>query len=218
MPTRKIEVAQLPSLAVEGFALIGPLTAAAVAELVFRVKAMRMVGNTTLITFAEESIAMSVDQTARYDAALDELDMFGATPFADFNDQPEMVGEETLEYRAIFSPVTPEYYPFGESFEKHEVFQTPDKQFYLRGSFSAITSDGAFFTTYGIGGDSEYFSGQLILKSGTFPTAMQVSSYNGSTSTGSSFTATATEWFPFATSAGLDAWDTATGLPINGGP
>jgi len=38
------------------------------------------------------------------------------------------------------------------------------------------------------------------------------------TVTGTDFILKATEWWPYATTTGDPAWDTATGLPINGGP
>jgi hypothetical protein len=41
---------------------------------------------------------------------------------------------------------------------------------------------------------------------------------DGYVTTASDFVFEATEWWPYATTAGLPAWDTTTGLPLNGGP
>lgn len=60
----------------------------------------------------------------------------------------------------------------------------------------------------------------LILSSGTHPFTVRVdpSQFAIESPTDEVYTITATEWYPYATSTGDPAWDTATGLPINGGP
>ena len=63
----------------------------------------------------------------------------------------------------------------------------------------------------------EVFDVTLILNSGTY-TFPWVAACDGFDIRNSEITFTATEWWPYKTTAGSPAWDTATGDAINGGP
>lgn len=70
------------------------------------------------------------------------------------------------------------------------------------------------------------FGGDFPSGYSAIPAALELSaetysitaSINSSVAHTGMVTLTATEWFPYATTTGDPAWDTATGLPINGGP
>lgn len=72
--------------------------------------------------------------------------------------------------------------------------------------FSVPDAMACFYTLRLSSGD---LTAQLYLEASGIPTAI---------GGGDDIMHEATEWWPYATSAGLPAWDTTTGLPINGGP
>lgn len=85
------------------------------------------------------------------------------------------------------------------------IYKAPDG-FYLR--CWLIYDD--FGSTVDANGGGVPTTINLILKSGTFPITIW--------GDGSIGDITATEWFPYKTTAGDPAWNTATGAPANGGP
>lgn len=82
---------------------------------------------------------------------------------------------------------------------------------YAQGANTGIASErdiygGTIFTT------------SLVLASGTVPLRMSAYEQLGDEVTAVTASITAVEWFPYATRAGADAWNTATGAAANGGP
>ena len=72
-------------------------------------------------------------------------------------------------------------------------------------------------TRYPGNGTYEEFNADLVLYSGTYSiTALSLSA--GEPMRNGAMTITATEWFPYKTTTGDDAWNTTTGAAANGGP
>ena len=73
--------------------------------------------------------------------------------------------------------------------------------------------------TLATGDSNEGESGDLtiVLSSGPLTCRLYASQFAFLTSAYSDLTLTVTEWWPYLTIANLPAWDSATGLPVNGG-
>lgn len=86
--------------------------------------------------------------------------------------------------------------------------------FYLSPSASGINLSNRYAP-----GDNIAAGVNLVLQLADSTVSCPLYQYaTGLTTSGSDFVITAKEWWPYATSAGLPAWDTSTGLPVNDGP
>lgn len=227
-PLRTVEIAvgDLPTFPTDGFTFIGPLPAKAVMELVYRVKAMQLVGSCTVVTEAptEEdpeatiSTSYSEDDTMMTEEGVDELDVFERAQYR-FDGDPVValaLGSEA-EFGGV-QPINSQLAPPSLT-QSAEIFATGADEFYLSGNIRLVLLDigRVDLTNVGSSGLFEEFTADLVLACGSFPISMTAESGDGQP-TASSLTITATEWFPFADTAGSPAWDTATGASANLGP
>jgi hypothetical protein len=216
--------------------LIGPLPAPAVMELIYRVTQISWAlevtsdidgtpetlsgsgtigletsfGNATLPTEAE---TFGFNRSAPFGDDLEALaDFYRAYPFT--NSTGEAGGLNLLAYITPFANRT------------HPIYEDENGLFWLHGDFNMITAEGGDPATFfgggnfisgGGPGDIRAINASLILATGTY--SIRAFVYGGDdVPTSGTFTLTATAWHAYATLAGLPAWDTATGLPLNGGP
>ena len=171
--------------------LIGPFPMDAVLELLYRVKKFRV---------DDEYDILYEPHT------LTEKDIFEGTRNGPIS--PPLYGEHITSFSRIqwIEPGTS--YPGDVN---ADIFKTADG-YYLRGRFRFDTSNSwvANWAVDYINTDAQTVD--FVLSSGTYTVTMFGGSISGTP------TITATEWWPYKTTAGLPAWDTATGAPINGGP
>ena len=105
-----------------------------------------------------------------------------------------------------------------------DIFKDENGEFWVTGStFFAVTEPGGgnavdieirendSYATFAV------VSVSLVLSSGTFAFD-QIASCDGYAIRNSELTIAASEWWPYKTTAGAAAWDTATGAAANGGP
>ena len=220
---------------------IGPLTMDAVSELVYRVEEMAFGAYLTAsrtpdpdITYARTGTMKLAPQADA--SASDELDQFRASSYKFDGVRPFSVNLEALNDGIGSEAGGCSLYAIGVDSdnpwysEKVDVWKDENGDFWLVGFISWTFYDTDTATLVRIGTEresrlspSEHTSVtiDLVLSSGTYPikgVAVDSTTPPNSSPITASLTLTASKWFPFKTNAGADAWDTATGLPINGGP
>lgn len=207
--------------------LIGPLTRAAVVEILFRVKEFSLSGSATtdddgtvtipsvpvMTRVAPATEIFAIEQIINHD--LDYLDDGSTTAINLFE---IAAGDGYGEM----------IYELGTGSRTHMVGMDEDGGFWLfplfyggwmSPRFSAhggVTFATSIYATY----DPE-ITATLHLASGDFPIKMRAGEFitsSGTPVTSADITISATEWFPFATKSGAAAWDTAAGHATNGGP
>lgn len=200
----------------------------AVCELVYRVKAIKVEVNTS-ITTETDPINFIFDEEVVYDSAITEITIFKENAYGDDSSfvSGSLMSYEDTDNSATVLPVRtlettgPNGETLHETLHNAEVYDTEDGNFYLSGGFVArLVADFAVMDAGNTdtGGTPEYTTASLILKAGTFTLPVIFTTIYGTGIVSSNLTMTATKWFPYATAEGDPAWDTATGLPINGGP
>ena len=192
---------------------VGPFTHAQLIELLLRVKKIHMVG----------SIVHSGGTRT-----VDEILIRKREPGAD----PEEATSESHVFQALFGQggLAEWDYDAGVGTDSVSVyiasiFQYPEtlgkdengKFWCLNASVGGrLWSDGAGISSYDATGNE--ITANLLLASGTVPLTVGVEAPDGESVTSATCSFTVTEWYPYATSTGAAAWDTATGLAANGGP
>jgi len=221
-------VDDLPVAASGGRSFIGPLTMAAVIELIYRVKSINFLAHMTRQDEAPGDPSATIDVAFDYDfdatvgAGIGELEIFEAAAYSpgggSVYSHPIFYESGEFDPGAGITPMATEVVP-PDSLTLAEIFVTPAGDYYLAGVFGVGGGDGDYIAigNSSRGGLFELIDASIVLSSGTFPVAVIAESAGGQP-TSSSLTLTATEWFPFATTAGAAAWDTTTGAPANGGP
>lgn len=216
---------------------IGPLTLAAVVELVYRVKSVSYSGSITVWpsyagsegsdeTFATGGTATLEDQPGP--AASNELDQFIAAQYQFDDVDPGSIsfgGTDGDGGSLFIQAITGARSAWMG--DKVDIWKDENGEFWLIGeivwSFSQ-TDPGIFSASIGTrdtGGTVLEVDISLVLKCGTFPikgVALTYDNYDANAITAASLTVTATEWFPYKTTAGAAAWNTSTGAAANGGP
>jgi hypothetical protein len=198
---------------------MGPFTTDQLMELLFRVRALRMVGSVTT-----DLGTHTFDHTfPRRDASGDEF----ADP-AEVAVNRELLGDKWDVHTVDF---TREFFDLGVwaggvwiSFKWFPLPENSDsigrdengKLWLLNATFHVLTDDHEASV-----GSSDFggfpFTVDLVLSSGTVALSGTAQAPVGVISA-ASCAITATEWLPYATTTGAAAWNTATGAGANGGP
>ena len=228
LATLRINRADIPALQAsygalgEYQGLVGPLPMAAVVELLYRVRKVSFAGSFTVDTpdpASTDSYSVSAELTltpSTGGAALTETDLFQSL-------QSTIGGIIPRHYS--FSQDSgdsiSEFFLIDDGIGNFPIYADDLGGFWVRGRFYALPLGGiSFALANGVYDDArDYFDATLSLRSGDFSIRAFIDGYlDERVISGQTLTITATEWFPYATTAGADAWDTATGAPVNGGP
>lgn len=204
--------------------LIGPLSLEAVCEFVYRVTELELSGELEFQDNNGNWIPFSDTQT--YTLA-DGDPVTEADQFAKSNCNESLPSGNVQSIAFLNSSLSGLYQAQAINSEIEgtetdvDIFEDENGDFWLSGLIDFELDDGilvfSLTTRYPNSGSYEEFTADLILHSGTYQiTAVGVSA--GEQMRNLSLTVTATGWFPFATTTGLDAWNTTTGAPANGGP
>jgi len=199
-------------------ALTGPFTLAQVCELFYRVRKMRLVGEVTHERYIdpppEEGPLTEVSSTS----------MNVVTPRRNTSESgdPEIANEiEVLEQSGVslayFDTLVTAAFGWTEGGDP-EAMRDETGGYWLRLRFfvGGVEYGDAFISSDpDLVGDTIDFDATLTLGGADFSIpakalAMEV--------TAASLAITVEEWWPYATSAGAAAWNTATGAAVNGGP
>jgi len=206
--------------------LIGPLDMKAVVEILYRVTKFSFSVSITgdVLDNSDPPVPVPTTETASGEITLD--DGLGNKPneleeFTFNRSNDTGTAHESYQLRDNSSPVNI-LWPidpnsFGAALRDSPIYEDENGDFWLQGYFYFNTEHfqaGNFVSTQA--GDVDPFDASLELYSGTY----QIKAYAGygSDVTANSLTITATEWHPFKTTAGDDAWNTTTGAAANGGP
>lgn len=227
--TKRVTTVEFAAISgVGGVNFIGPLNAHAVVELLYRVSKLQMVGSfTDLLGFT-----VNMDVVFTIDGISDELQRFGDCAYHfDGNEtyaQPfiDSVVSDPFTEDAFVEPITTESYGVSADCTGFDIIHVTDavddNKYHLNGVIYWLSGPPILIVRNReddpLDTSDEVFNASLVLASGTFPIPL-IADWEGSrTPDSSSMTITATEWFPFKTTAGDPAWNAATGLPVNGGP
>jgi hypothetical protein len=222
--------------------LIGPLPLHAVVELLYRVVQLDW---TLEIEAAVDSAPTIVTKTGSGLMRLEkpewglptELEVF-KTHRTDENGNTEAsfwfenVSHEWWKSRLAPIRIGPGFPGWIGTFDHVPIFEDENGKFWLQGWFDFRTdgtddppvpfvsgcSDPRLHSI--VASDTLEFDADLVLASSPTPIPIKAwaAGLAGYPTISASLTITATEWFPYQTSAGDPAWNTATGAPANGGP
>lgn len=174
--------------------LIGPFTGNSVAELLFRVKSIEVYGSGASVGSDDGSEVLDLWTD-------DEIELFEGNALNYL--AADGFGIPNFKY---FSPLYNLFSPGGQ-FSDHSIFVDENGFYWLAWRCELLVPPYVSNTGY-----VNDITASLVLATGTYSIPMVTSSDY------SLVTLTATAWLPYKTTAGEAAWDTATGLPINGGP
>jgi hypothetical protein len=214
-------VATVTAADAAGWKCWGPFSLFEITELIYRVKKLSFTGNVTYDYgegYSEVSEDYSTDVWATPPSAgTNEATCFSnrtVLGFLDFYDS-----SDAMLLRMADALVDYDDYGMPSLLTNGVILRDENFDFWLRPNFFYKPTGGgnsALFFEHAQG-DYHAVAGTLVLKSGDFNIECYTTIQTDYV-TSSEFTITAVEWFPYATSTGQPAWDTATGAPINGGP
>lgn len=224
---------------------VGPMSLAQLVELFWRVKTLKFTGTIyidfTYLTDPEDvSSRVAGSQYYSLDVPLTRRSFIGIPPTSYFESDETDIFRENLHWGGLAQWA---YSSSGETeimlSETPPILRDNSGDYWLKPFFRISADSGVYdlpFAGISHGTDTQYDEGTLsdyemipaVLSLGgadvNFPIlwyAYEYGSYNGLDDvviTSATAAIEVTEWFPYATKAGLDAWDTATGAPANGGP
>ena len=213
--------------------LIGPLTMQAVVELLYRVIQFDFDLSVTADVSGTPVTQTGTGQIRMNYSSGDPTELEVFTRHRTFTDDeyPGFPGETSAGYEFATIDLSNGYgwmlpvsmYWSSPDQSVPPIFKDENGMFWLQGAFDFLTDPGdpvQFYGGNGIMTSGGYLlqDADLVLASGTFPIKCGFEAFGSADVTSASLTITASEWFPYKTTVGDPAWDTATGAPINGGP
>jgi len=221
MRTRQVTLAQInEDREVPG--LIGPLPMIAVMELMYRVRKLRYQGSAEVDDGITQE-QLTIDLTTDYPGGTDELALWAALHYnlADVESLEAFASnDDGFAYARAISTSLGQQNMHPEA----EVFQDENGDYWLSGllgcqiGFDIFTFPSVVLSTNDDGGTFQTFTALLKLQTGDYNLSAIATTLSAPDINDPALTITATEWFPYKTTAGLAAWDTATGAIANGGP
>lgn len=211
--------------------LLGPLTIQAITELLYRVEEISYSGTLVIHAYGVD-IPMPSSGTMLPVEGWDELQKFehhSQNPGEDvsFDHYYEHYYDEpTTGIISTLHPLSDD--PLRPDLPEAEIYKDEDGNFWLHGYFEFVRNDGIPILIFGVKSGADLpGTGQTVAQF-TVPLTLSGVVHNLAASV-TLFTATETfvscdiamiptKWHAYKTTAGDPAWDTATGLPVNGGP
>lgn len=208
--------------------LIGPLPMKAVVEILYRVAQLDFSLSITADPGGGDVTQTSSGSIRLQNSGSDptEIEVFKRHSTYMDNDPGGLFGETgpSFTFENVEATETAYLQPidmvWGGSAAEPAIFKDENGDFWLQGgfAFSTVFTDPITFDAHNLPltvGGWILIDAQLVLSCGAFPIKCGV---EGAVVSAASLTIEATEWWPYKTTAGADAWNTTTGAPANGGP
>jgi hypothetical protein len=204
--------------------LIGPLPLVAAMELIYRVKAVEFDGAYSYQDSGDNEVSGTI--AGEVSMSENELEVWESAQFNPADSLPVF----TPEMGPVFAPegngsmgainsANADAQGHGEM----EIFVDEDGNYWLSG-FAQFSAGSGSPGSFAIQTTQSFASGTLLLditlelQSGSYAIKGIGQTNSGTTVNSASMTITASEWHPYETTAGVAAWNTETGAPVNGGP